>query len=114
QIGLPEWKLDKNYYTIGEVAGFFNVNISHIRFWTNEFKLKPRTTRKGDRLYTPEQIGRLRLIHHLVKEKKHTLQGAKERLQSRPEKVSRNLPLKDALTALRATLVELRNDLVLR
>lgn len=111
QIGLPDWKLDKNYYTIGEVAGFFKVNISHIRFWTNEFKLKPRTTRKGDRLYTPDQIGRLRLIHHLVKEKKHTLQGAKERLQSGSQQVNSKLQLKDALTALRTTLLELRDEL---
>src|SRR5690606_8372547 len=50
QIELPEWHLDKNYYTIGMVAKMFDVNVSHIRFWTNEFKLKPRTNRKGDRL----------------------------------------------------------------
>src|SRR5690606_16673641 len=50
---LPEWELSKKYYTIGEVAKFFDVNTSHIRFWSKEFNLKLRTTRKGDRMYTP-------------------------------------------------------------
>ncbi len=38
---LLEWNLDKRYYTIGEVSQLFKVNTSHIRFWTNEFKLRP-------------------------------------------------------------------------
>src|SRR5271154_6932508 len=43
---IPEdWTGDKQYYSIGEVAELFKVKTSHIRFWTNEFKLKVRTTR---------------------------------------------------------------------
>ena len=30
--------IDKKYYSIGEVAKFFNVNTSLIRFWEKEFK----------------------------------------------------------------------------
>lgn len=108
---LPEWNLNKNYYSIGEVAQLFGVNISHIRFWTTEFKMKPRTTRKGDRLYTPVQIAQLRLIYHLVKEKKHTLKGAMEILKSRKDNVARHLDLKESLTRLRNMLQEVKESL---
>jgi len=108
---LPEWDLKKNYYTIGEVAALFDVNISHIRFWTTEFKLKLRTTRKGDRLYTPEQIATLRLVHYLVKVKKHTLKGAKEKLKTQKETIENNLGLKDALIQLKTLLLEIKEGL---
>jgi DNA-binding transcriptional MerR regulator len=108
---LPEWKLEKNYYAIGEVAALFGVNTSHIRFWTNEFKLKPRTTRKGDRLYNAGDIAQLRLIHHLVKERKHTIKGAKEKLKAEKDKVNNKLDLKDSLIQLRDLLVHIRNQI---
>lgn len=110
-VPLPEWKLDKKYYTIGEVAQLFAVNTSHIRFWTNEFKLKPRTTRKGDRLYSPKDIAELRLIHHLVKEKKHTIKGAREKLKSEKNDVHKKLDLKDSLVNLRDTLLKIKEQL---
>ena len=108
---LPEWTLDKNYYTIGEVAQLFDVNVSHIRFWTTEFKMKTRTTRKGDRLYTPAQIGELRLIHHLVKVKKYTLKGAKEILKSGNVQLEKKLDLKEELQKLHQELSSLKDSL---
>jgi len=108
---LPEWNLDKKYYTIGEVAQLFAVNTSHIRFWTNEFKLKPRTTRKGDRLYSPKDIAELRLIHHLVKEKKHTIKGAREKLKAEKTGVNNKLDLKESLLELKSTLLKIREQL---
>jgi len=109
---LPEdWKGEKNYYTIGEVAALFNVKTSHIRFWTNDFKLKVRTTRKGDRLYTPDQIKELRTIYHLVKERGFTLSGAKARLKTQNKRDVTTIDLKDALTNLRGKLQILRDQL---
>jgi len=110
-VPLPEWNLDKKYYTIGEVAQLFAVNTSHIRFWTNEFKLKPRTTRKGDRLYSPRDIAELRLIHHLVKEKKHTIKGAREKLKAEKTGVNQKLDLKESLTGLRDMLLRIHEQL---
>lgn len=110
-IPLPEWNLDKKYYTIGEVAQLFSVNTSHIRFWTNEFKLRPRTTRKGDRLYSPKDIAELRLIHHLVKEKKHTIKGAREKLKAEKADVNNKLDLKESLVQLRDTLLKIKEQL---
>lgn len=108
---LPEWELTKKYYPIGEVAKLFDVNISHIRFWTNEFNLNPRTTRKGDRLYTPSQINELKLIHYLVKIKKHTIKGAREKMKTQKETVGNSLKLKESLTELRDLLVQIQGSL---
>jgi DNA-binding transcriptional MerR regulator len=110
---LPEdWKGDKQYYTIGEVATLFKVKTSHIRFWTNEFKLKVRTTRKGDRLFTADQVRELRAIHHLVKERGFTLTGAKAKLKSQNKMDVETVDLKKSLTQLRNKLLIIRNQLV--
>jgi len=109
---IPEdWSGEKKYYTIGEVAGFFKVATSHIRFWTNEFKLKVRTTRKGDRLYTPDQVKELRAIYHLVKERGFTLSGARTKLKEQNKRDVKTVDLKTSLQDLRARLVKLRDQL---
>jgi DNA-binding transcriptional MerR regulator len=106
-----DWKGDKNYYTIGEVATLFGVKTSHIRFWTNEFAIKVRTTRKGDRLYTPDQVRELRAIYHLVKERGFTLAGAKAKLKAPKSLEVTTVDLKTSLTALRNKLQILRDRL---
>jgi len=106
-----DWKGDKKYYTIGEVAALFKVKTSHIRFWTNEFKLKVRTTRKGDRMFNPDQVRELRAIHHLVKERGFTLTGAKAKLKSQNKKDVETIDLKQLLLQLRSKLVVIRNQL---
>ena len=112
EIILPEdWTGEKQYYTIGEVAELFKVKTSHIRFWTNEFKLKVRTTRKGDRLFTAEQIRELRAIHHLVKERGFTLTGAKAKLKSQNKMDVETIDLKQSLLQLRNKLLIIRNQL---
>jgi DNA-binding transcriptional MerR regulator len=111
-IILPEdWQGDKQYYSIGEVAGLFKVKTSHIRFWTNEFKLKVRTTRKGDRLYTPAQVRELRAIHHLVKERGFTLTGAKAKLKTQNKMDVETIDLRQSLLQLRNKLLIIRNQL---
>lgn len=77
-----EKEIEKLYYTIGEVAQMFNVNTSHIRFWSKEFDvIRPATNKKGNRLYTQSDIDNFRKIYHLVKEKGYTLKGAKSELK---------------------------------
>jgi len=108
---LPKWKLEKKYYSISEVADFFNVNISHIRYWTNEFKLKPRTTRRGERLYSPEDINKLRMIYFLVKEQKYTIEGARNKLKQSTQAVAEKIDLKKALLGFKNQLEELLHSI---
>ncbi len=52
-----EKKIEKLYYTIGEVAGMLEVPVSTVRFWENEFDaLKPMKNKKGNRLFTQNDI----------------------------------------------------------
>ena len=77
-VNLPE----KLYYTIGEVSKAFEVNTSLIRFWEKEFEvLKPKKNSKGTRRYSSIDIENFQTIHHLVKEKGYTLEGAKEQMK---------------------------------
>ncbi|MCC7454187.1 MAG: MerR family transcriptional regulator [Crocinitomix sp.] len=75
-------KLDKLYYSIGEVANYFDVNSSLIRFWEKEFSIiKPAKNKKGNRLFTQKDIQNFQLIYQLVKVEGYTLDGAKLRLK---------------------------------
>lgn len=108
---LEDFKGDKQYYAIGEVAKLFNVKTSHIRFWTNEFALKVRTTRKGDRLYTVAQVKEIRTIYHLVKERGYTISGAKAKLKEHKKMAGQSIDLRQALLQLRNRLVTIKNQL---
>lgn len=83
-IDVPEDDIlfQKKYYSIGKVADMFKVNISLIRFWEKEFDiLKPKLNGKGDRHFRPEDVKNLKLIHHLLREKKYTIEGANDFLK---------------------------------
>jgi DNA-binding transcriptional MerR regulator len=108
---LDGWKPEKQYYSIGEVASLFKVNTSHIRFWTKEFLTKVRTTKKGDRLYTPAQIAELGGIYQLVKEKGFTLAGAKAKLREEKKESAETANLKESLLILRNQLSSIRSQL---
>jgi DNA-binding transcriptional MerR regulator len=106
------YKKDKLYYTIGEVARLFEVNTSLIRFWEKEFDiLKPKKNKKGNRLFTQEDIENLKLIYHLVKERGYTLEGAKKKIRENKEDLSRNIEIVDSLKKIKKFLLEIRDDL---
>lgn len=110
----PSQKSEKAYYSIGETAKMFQVRTSHIRFWAVQFALKMRTNRKGDRLFTPENIEQLKLIHHLVKVQGFTIAGAKSKLKELKHTKLEDLQKKDiisSLQSLKSTLISLRNQL---
>jgi DNA-binding transcriptional MerR regulator len=72
----------KLYYSIGEVAARFEVNPSLIRFWEKEFEIiRPKKNKKGNRLFTREDVNNFATIFHLVKERGFTLDGAKKKLR---------------------------------
>ena len=97
---------------MGEVTALFGVNASQIRFYENEFDiLQPKKDRKGNRLFTPEDIDNLKIIFSLLKEKGFTLQGAKEFLKNNKDKASENQKVIDSLQRLRQFLVEVKEQL---
>jgi hypothetical protein len=101
-IPTDEQLKEKLYYSISEVAGWFNVTTSQLRFWENEFTiLKPRKNRKGDRLFRPEDIQNLKIIHYLLRHRKFSIEGAKDYFKTNKHK--KNLILKTIVTLVRST-----------
>jgi DNA-binding transcriptional MerR regulator len=75
---------DKLYYSISELADYFDVAPSLLRYWESEFSsIKPRRNSKGTRFYTKKDIEEIRKVYQLVKEKGFTLQGARDQLKKR-------------------------------
>lgn len=113
-IQLPddEALFEKQYYPISVVAGWFNVNASLLRFWENEFDiLKPRKNRKGDRLFRPEDVKNLQVIYYLLRQRKFTIEGAKEYLKTNKKKADANTQLIQSLTKLRGFLLEFKANI---
>ena len=103
--------LTKLYYTIGEVADMFEVNASLIRFWEKEFpQLQPRKNSRGNRVYSKKDLELFKKIHHLVKEKGFTLEGAKNALRVKTESTE-NEALTDRLLSIRSELLSIASSL---
>lgn len=102
----------KLYYSIGEVAKMFKVNTSLIRFWEKEFDIiKPQKNKKGNRMFTQEDVDNFHIIFHLVKERGFTLQGAREKLRSNRAETMTNIEMVRSLTRLREFLINLKKEL---
>lgn len=108
EVQLPE----KLYYTIGEVAKAFDVNASLIRFWEKEFEIiNPKKNAKGSRKFTPDDVKKLELIYHLVKERGYTLEGARQKLKEEKQKTLSNYEIIRKLEGVKQALVKLKSEL---
>lgn len=113
QVEVPDDEIlyQKMYYSIGEVAGWFKVNPSLLRLWENEFDvLKPKKNGKGDRLFRPEDVKNIQLIYLLTREKKYTLEGAKDFFKNN-KRAEEKFASIEALKKLRSFLLELKASL---
>ncbi len=108
-----ETTIEKLYYTIGEVAEMLDENTSCIRFWSDKFSeiVKPERNRKGNRRYTAKDVENLRLIHHLVKERGMTLEGALERIKNNREGLDNRVEVVDRLRGIKETLLDISKSL---
>ena len=111
QIPEDEILFQKHYYTMGEVADMFRVNQSLLRFWEAEFSiLQPKKNKKGDRYFRPIDIKNLHLIYHLLRQRKYTIEGAKDflkknsRVEEKFETIKKLEEVKRFLLEMRASL----------
>ena len=103
---------EKLFYKISEVANMFNVNISAIRFWEQEFDiLKPKKNKKGNRLFTLKDIKNIEIIYHLLKERGYTVEGAKKKLKDNKTNTINNIQIITYLKDIRSFLVKLREEI---
>ena len=104
-----EPKIEKMYYNIGEVAEMFGENASLIRFWANRFAglINPYKNKKGNRMFTPQDLETFKLIHHLVKEKGMTLDGARKRMEENRAGEDKNMEISKSLENIKQMLLEI-------
>ncbi|MCE3279881.1 MAG: MerR family transcriptional regulator [Bacteroidetes bacterium] len=98
----------------------FQVNTSLVRFWEKEFDiLKPKKNKKGNRLFTPEDLDNFKIIHNLVKEQGLTLEGAKKYLKENKKTVKHELKaeksqfseIENKLRNIRSVLIKIKEEL---
>ena len=107
-----EKKQKRIYYTIGDVAEYFGVNESTLRYWEDEFDIiTPRRSSRGVRFYNQEDIDNVRLVYYLLKEKGLTLAGAKKQLRENRSGVIRSNEIISRLKSVREELCGIRNEL---
>ncbi len=72
---------NQKFLRIGEVSRLLNLNPSVIRFWETQFpKLKLKKTRRGQRIFSPEDVELLREIQRELKETGMTIEGLKKKM----------------------------------
>jgi DNA-binding transcriptional MerR regulator len=107
-----EQKVEKLFYSIGEVAGILEVPVSTVRFWENEFTiLKPMKNKKGNRLFTPADLKNLKIIHHLLKEEGMTLSGVKKKLIGKWDETDYKFEINESLQNIKTILLELKDNM---
>ena len=107
-----EMKVEKLYYSIGEVSEMFDVNTSLIRFWEKEFDIiKPKKNKKGNRLFTQKDIDNFHIIYHLVKELGMTLKGAKKKMRENKDDTEHNFEIVKSLENIKEMLIDVRESL---
>ena len=112
-ITYKERPVEKLLYTIGKVSNEIGEKTSLVRFWADKFPafIKPSRNKKGNRLFTSQDLNNFRTIHYLVKECGLTLEGAakkmkdnKEGLDNRVEVISKLNYIKEQLQEVAANL----------
>ncbi len=107
-----EKKIEKLYYSIGEVAEMFNVNTSLIRYWEKEFDIiKPKKNKKGNRLFTQKDIDNFHIIYHLVKERGMTLKGAQKKMKENKDEEEHTFEIIQSLQEIKSLLLEVKETI---
>ncbi len=102
----------KLYYSISEVAAMFGENASLIRYWEKEFDIiKPKKNKKGNRLFTQQDIDHIGLIYHYVKERGMTLKGVRQKMKENKKDLENTYQIVQSLKKVRSMLLEIKDNL---
>lgn len=97
---------------MGEVAEMMDVSPSLLRFWEKRFDIiAPHKNKKGNRLFSADDVRNLKTIYHLTKERGMTLAGAEKYLKANRIAIERDARLAEQLHSIRALLVEIREEM---
>ena len=108
-----EEKSTKLFYSIGEVAQTLGESISLIRFWSDSFPelIVPGRNKKGNRIFTKEDVETFRLLHYLIKVRRMTLDGARQYVLENKAELNRNMDIIGELENIKAKLNRVLEEL---
>jgi DNA-binding transcriptional MerR regulator len=102
--------VDKEFYSIKEVADMLELKPYILRYWEKEFSmLRPKRNRVGRRYYTKKDIDIIRMIKNILYDQGYTIAGGKKKILQiieGPEQLS--LPLRNKNKFLREMKDELQ------
>jgi len=112
-MALNEYKSQKLYYSIKEVAEMFGLNESTLRYWETEFPfLRPKTSGPAKvRQYQEKDIEQIKLIHNLVKVRGFKLAAAKKIINSNRQGADKTADVLSRLISVRNELQALKKHL---
>ncbi len=111
-MAYREKKVEKLYYSIGEVSSILDEPVSTIRFWENQFAiLKPMKNKKGNRLFTATDLKNLSIIHRLIREEGMTIAGVRKKLSGKWEDENNIFEINESLQKIKSLLIELRDNM---
>ena len=95
------------------MAEILGESTSLVRFWSDTFTdfVKPERNRKGNRRFHPSDVENLKIIHHLVKDLKMTLDGAAARMKNNREGLDNRTEVVARLRGIRESLLEISKSL---
>jgi len=99
------------YRTVTRVCKALDVAPHVLRYWEREFEIKVKRNSAGRRIYSEEQLEKLRLIKHLVRKEKLTVRGAKRQLartRTSPVNKASNRETRQALMWVKKELLAIR------
>ncbi|OQX84449.1 MAG: hypothetical protein B6D63_04545 [Candidatus Latescibacteria bacterium 4484_7] len=109
-------KIEKMYYSIGEVSELIGVKPHVLRYWETQFPmLKPKKNRAGNRTYKIRDIKYIIAIRNLLYERGYTIAGARKKLKEAsndPTALVEQLNIPFADPEKRRVLLSLKKDLI--
>jgi len=79
--GHPKPEPVQEFFSIGDVCELTELKPHVLRYWESQFRfLSPAKNRSGNRVYQRREIEMVMLVKHLLYEEKHTIDGARQKL----------------------------------
>lgn len=102
---------DKLYYRIGEVCRITGVKPHVLRYWEQEFKLRPERFGGTQRRYRREDLETIFTIKKLLYEERFTITGAKKKLQESSRRRKGQIEMDFLEKGYKEVLREVREEL---
>ncbi|UCG42275.1 MAG: MerR family transcriptional regulator [candidate division WOR-3 bacterium] len=99
------------YFSVTQTCRRLNVRAHVLRYWEKEFEIRVKRNSAGRRIYSEQQVEKLRLIKHLIHREKLTVKGARRQMAkmgSGREQPAAQMNRKQLLLWLKRELLQVR------